>query len=235
MSNLQPRYSESLDRALIVAALAHQGQYRKGTHIPYVMHPFHVALLLDRHGFSEPVVIAGVLHDVLEDIDPHDLSIRESFEATFALAPSASDAASFRDELRRFLRESFGDQVLDMVEAVTEKKADDAGVKRSWRVRKDEQLAHAPQMDLGAIAVKAADALHNAVSIVRDVRANGRAALDRFNALPEETLWYYGSVAAVVRDRLGDSHSLAMELDERVRDLTEAVATVVEPVRSTNE
>ena len=59
--------SARLDEALRFAAAAHHEDVRKGTRIPDVMHPFHVALILDRHGFSEDVVIAGLLHDVLED------------------------------------------------------------------------------------------------------------------------------------------------------------------------
>ena len=54
------KFSGRFDQALIVAALAHQSQKRKGTAVPYLMHPFHVALLLERHGFSEDVVIAAM-------------------------------------------------------------------------------------------------------------------------------------------------------------------------------
>ena len=59
-------YSERIDEALRLATTAHCGQDRKGTQIPYVMHPVHVARLLERHGCTEEVIIAGILHDVLE-------------------------------------------------------------------------------------------------------------------------------------------------------------------------
>ena len=62
-------WSTRIDAALRFAAAAHHEDVRKGTQIPYVMHPFHVGLILDRHGFSEDVVVAGILHDVLEDPD----------------------------------------------------------------------------------------------------------------------------------------------------------------------
>jgi (p)ppGpp synthase/HD superfamily hydrolase len=54
-------------RAIEFAARAHSGQYRKGTGVPYLVHPLNVAQLLIRAGASEPVSAAGVLHDVVED------------------------------------------------------------------------------------------------------------------------------------------------------------------------
>src|SRR5947207_5909922 len=75
-------FSESFDQALILATLAHDRQPRKGTLIPYIMHPVHVARLLERHGYSEEVVIAGLLHDVLEDAKFADLSLQDRLRPT---------------------------------------------------------------------------------------------------------------------------------------------------------
>ena len=49
------------------AARAHAGQLRKSSETPYFEHVAAVALVLDRMGFPEDVVIAGLLHDVVED------------------------------------------------------------------------------------------------------------------------------------------------------------------------
>lgn len=46
---------------------AHQGQKRKITGEPYFSHPFNVARILQQAGFRQDVVIAGLLHDVVED------------------------------------------------------------------------------------------------------------------------------------------------------------------------
>jgi len=54
-------------RAIEFATKAHSGQYRKGTKIPYITHPLNVAKTLIQLECSEPVVIAGILHDTLED------------------------------------------------------------------------------------------------------------------------------------------------------------------------
>jgi len=60
-------YSYRLYDAIELAARAHHHQVRKGTEIPYVVHPLAVASILIRVNGPEPVVIAALLHDVLED------------------------------------------------------------------------------------------------------------------------------------------------------------------------
>ena len=56
-----------IEHALEIAAKAHQGQYRKGTDTPYISHPYAVGLLLTEAGCREAVIIAGILHDTVED------------------------------------------------------------------------------------------------------------------------------------------------------------------------
>jgi len=81
--------------ALEFASRAHNLQWRKSpADTPYISHPFAVALILSTAGFREAVVMAGVLHDVLED--------------------TAVTAA----ELGKF----FGNEVLQLVLGVTENK-----------------------------------------------------------------------------------------------------------------
>ncbi|WP_316568784.1 HD domain-containing protein [Neobacillus sp. YIM B06451] len=58
-----------IDKALRFAAEAHEGQYRKGTKTPYITHPVAVGMLLLKHGYSEELVAAGILHDTVEDTD----------------------------------------------------------------------------------------------------------------------------------------------------------------------
>ena len=51
------------------AAERHAGQTRRPDGAPFIRHPEEVAALLHDAGFSEPVVAAGLLHDVLEKTD----------------------------------------------------------------------------------------------------------------------------------------------------------------------
>jgi (p)ppGpp synthase/HD superfamily hydrolase len=60
-------YSSRFYDAIELAARAHHGQVRKGTEIPYIVHPLAVASLLIRVECPERLVIAALLHDVVED------------------------------------------------------------------------------------------------------------------------------------------------------------------------
>lgn len=216
------QYSARFDRALTLASIAHAGAVRKHTTIPYIMHPVHVARLLERHGFSEDVVLAGLLHDVLEDAKFDDAQLQHSLSATFLeFEPVEKTAAAFRAATETFIADSFGDTVLRLVKDVTELKTDIEG-ERPWRIRKDEQIAHISELGLDGAGLKAADALHNSLAILRDVRALGLTALKRFNCSVGQLLWSYGTIAATLRDRL-EGRPLMSELDDAVFDLTEEI------------
>jgi (p)ppGpp synthase/HD superfamily hydrolase len=66
-----------LDLAMRWAAVWHDGQHRKSSEVPYIQHPMAVAWILDRLGFDEDVVIAGLLHDVVEDTDATIEEVRD--------------------------------------------------------------------------------------------------------------------------------------------------------------
>ena len=186
-------YSERYEAALTLAAEAHRHQNRKGGTIPYIVHPVHVSTILLRHGFSEDVVIAGLLHDVIEDQG----------------MPLARIEAAF------------GSRVSEMVAAVTERKLE-AGVKRPWEDRKREALDHVRAANPDAVALKAADALHSARTLARDLVLYGSSLWIHFSRGPGPSLWYYQSVSALVRDRLGQ-HPLADELSGAVEDLARVI------------
>lgn len=62
--NLSPR----LRNAINTAATSHRDQVRKGSGIPYVSHLYQVMFLLSQVTDDEDVLIAGLLHDTLEDV-----------------------------------------------------------------------------------------------------------------------------------------------------------------------
>lgn len=59
--------SDAIFDAVELAARAHRGQFRKTARVPYLAHPLAVAERLVGWGCDEPVVIAGILHDTVED------------------------------------------------------------------------------------------------------------------------------------------------------------------------
>jgi (p)ppGpp synthase/HD superfamily hydrolase len=76
--------SEQHQKAIEFAAMAHAGQMRKKTTIPYISHPYIVATILQQQGCDEHVVIAGVLHDTVEDTPTTIEEIRREFGAPVA-------------------------------------------------------------------------------------------------------------------------------------------------------
>jgi (p)ppGpp synthase/HD superfamily hydrolase len=187
-------YSDRYEAALVLAARAHRDQLRKGSDIPYVVHVFHVSAILLRYGFPEDVAIAGLLHDVVEDQ-----------EIPLARIESA-----------------FGPAVAEMVHALSEKKTE-GGETRPWETRKQELLDQLRQAKPQTAAIKAADTLHNSRRMAADLRREGPEIWRFFSRGPQQSLWYYGSVVAIVRQHLG-AHPLADELVAAVQDLELAIA-----------
>lgn len=215
-------YSPTFDRALMLAAIAHRGQVRKGTELPYVIHPVHVAAILERYGYPEAVRIAGLLHDTLEDLEPEDQALRDSLRATFpALADAPDEPGAFRQALEAFITSEFGDEVLQLVRAVTEVKRRPDGSKIPTEERRREKLAfyRRPTTPDNVLLLKGADSLHNANSIVNDLRAQGVLMMKRFNGTPQETLAHYASIQSTLVERFGDAHPLAHDLSQAVHEL----------------
>jgi (p)ppGpp synthase/HD superfamily hydrolase len=79
-------------KAIEYAAEAHRGQLRKGTQIPYIFHPMSVAKMLLEHNCPEHLVVAGLLHDTIEDTPVTADDIRREFnDEVAALVTGASE------------------------------------------------------------------------------------------------------------------------------------------------
>ncbi|WP_127165531.1 HD domain-containing protein [Xanthomonas euvesicatoria] len=180
MTALTERYALAVDYARI----AHAGQVRKGTQVPYLSHLLGVSTLVLECGGDEEQAIAGLLHDVVEDCGGgHEASIRAQF----------------------------GDAVADIVMACTDATAEDKAEvdnserarKRDWRERKQAYLAHLRKTPERALLVSGCDKLYNARSIVQDLEnpAVGQGIFDVFTAGREGTLWYYAVLEEVFRTR----------------------------------
>ncbi|HEY2155046.1 MAG TPA: HD domain-containing protein [Isosphaeraceae bacterium] len=185
-------WSPSLERALRLAAYGHEGQVRKGSPVPYIEHPVAVAMILDRAGFEEEVVIAGLLHDLVEDTD---VTLDE-------------------------IRSRFGESVAETVDACSEIKLDATGAKRPWASRKRDHVEALKSATLAARAVTLADKLHNLISIAFDLD-DGRPVWSTFNGPREDVLAYYRAMIATCGAGDPRLESLA-ELSLRLLDSVEA-------------
>ena len=70
---------ERIFDAVEFAAKAHRGHYRKGTKVPYLIHLLNVAKILINLEAEEEVIIAGLLHDTIEDTNVTIEEIRSEF------------------------------------------------------------------------------------------------------------------------------------------------------------
>ncbi|MEK3956083.1 HD domain-containing protein [Psychrobacillus sp. FSL K6-1464] len=71
--------NELIQKGKEFAFKAHDGQTRKTSGAPYIVHPLHVAKILQDAGFSAEVVVSGFLHDIVEDTDIKIEDIRREF------------------------------------------------------------------------------------------------------------------------------------------------------------
>lgn len=76
---IKPKKRTAVFDAILFAAKAHIGHYRKATRIPYILHPLGVAKILIEQGLQDEVVIAGILHDTVEDTPVTIEQIRRKF------------------------------------------------------------------------------------------------------------------------------------------------------------
>ena len=214
-------YSPRFNQALALAARAHREQLRKGSDTPYIQHPVCVAFILQRHGFPEELIIAALLHDVVEDcaVALADLEHRFGAEVARLVAAVSEQKTEVVDREGRS-----GPAVVDRegrsgpAVVAREGRSGPAVVERPWRTRKEEALHHLDAADAAVAALKAADALHNCQSTLEDLELHGPAAWGRFKTGAEEQRWYYRGIAERVRKKLGE-HPLCDELDEAVAGL----------------
>jgi (p)ppGpp synthase/HD superfamily hydrolase len=195
-------YSDRINHALAFAAKHHDTQVRKGLRMPYVTHAANVALILTHYGCDESIVVSGILHDVIED------SVRDGFTA---------------DDLSDRIGAKFGDDVLQVVLSVTRRRSDDSGVEMSKDDMKDDYLARLATASDAARWVCAAHNLHNAGSMLADLRRTIEPATvwNRGNAGRDGTLQWYRAVHERLH-AVGFTAPIMSELGEMVAQLEAA-------------
>jgi (p)ppGpp synthase/HD superfamily hydrolase len=167
-----PELTERFDRAFSFAAEKHRAKKRKGSEVPYVAHLLAVASLVGEAGGGEEEMMGALLHDVVED---QQVEIDE-------------------------LRQLFGKAVADIVAGCTDGVAGGKRDASDWAARKEDYLVHLrKERRASVLLVSCADKLHNARSIVADLREEGPGVWDRFNAKVDRQLWYYQALVEAFR------------------------------------
>jgi (p)ppGpp synthase/HD superfamily hydrolase len=160
--------SPRFEQALTYAAVIHSGQTRKGSKVPYIAHLLAVASLALEYGANEDEAIAALLHDAAED---------------------AGGEGRLAD-----IRARFGSAVADIVDGCTDTYETP---KPPWRKRKEAYIAHLAHASHGALLVSCSDKLHNARSIVADLREHGPTTWAKFKGGRDGSLWYYRTMVEV--------------------------------------
>lgn len=197
-------YSDRINHALAFAAKHHDTQVRKGLRMPYVTHAANVAVILTHYGCEEAVAVAGVLHDVIED------SVRDGFTA---------------EDLADRIGAKFGDDVLHTVLLVTRRRLDDDGIEMSKDDVKDDYLTRLGSASDAARWVCAAHNLHNAGTILADLRRTiePTTVWNRGGAGRDGTLLWYRAVFERLQ-AVGFAAPIMQELGEMVAELDAAPA-----------
>ncbi|EKE19908.1 MAG: metal dependent phosphohydrolase [uncultured bacterium] len=158
-------YTEKIQRAIKFSAKTHnhyQQQTRKGKVIPYIAHPLTVGIILSLANAPEDVIVAGILHDTIED------SIEE------------------KKVTAQMLEERFGKNVAELVLSVTE-----IDRSLPWAERKSIALSHVKDFSFESALLKSADVLSNVSEILDDFQRYGLDVFKHFTATPKETLAVY--------------------------------------------
>lgn len=158
----------SVELASLVAINAHKGQTRKGSSIPYILHPMEAAAIsnsiLSQRGelHKDFIIASSLLHDVIEDTHL-----------------TADD-----------LLNQFDTRTVYLVEVQSENK------ENSWKQRKQATIdLLKTTQDIDVKIVHLADKLSNMRAIARDYKLLGNKLWDRFNETSiEEQKWYYKSI-----------------------------------------
>lgn len=150
----------------------HRHQVRKGTPVPYVAHLMAVASIVLENGGDEDTAIAALLHDAVEDQGGL--------------------------ETLEIIRTRFGTRVAAIVRHCSDSHT---SPKPPWKERKEKALRHLEKASPEALLVVLADKIHNARSIVLDLRRSGSSVWNRFQGGREGTLWYYQAVLGVLSVR----------------------------------
>jgi len=174
--------------ALRIAIEAHKNQTRKGDDQPYIIHPVMVALKLTNYNFPDKVIAAALTHDVLEDTD----------------YPVEK------------LRKELGDEVLEIIKAVTNDQS------LPWEEKKKKYVESVRNASEGAKAVAVADKIHNLESLFIAYEEQGPALWKRFNRGKDKKVWFEKEVLQMLKDTW--RHPMIEEYERLITKITKLKA-----------
>ena len=170
---MPPFLSPRLKEALYFAAEKHNGQYRKGDRkIPYLVHPVLVAFGVSEYTDDEDIVIAALLHDVVEDCNVSSSKLADMFGKRVAtIVDEVSAPKHERNTAWRKRKQYFLDKIAD----VSREAMIVAGVDKMTNMK-----AYFEALD----------------------KYGEKKISKYFGGSPEEYVWYYRQFGNIMRDTL---------------------------------
>ncbi len=175
------KITQKIQQAIKKSAILHKNQIRKDNPLPFITHPYSVAFILSGYTDDEDIIVAGLLHDVLEDVPNY-----------------------FADDMKN----EFGQKVYEIVKGVSEDKdpndkdPDSVG---TWEKRKNGYLNNLKKDTFEVMMVSCADKIHNLLSIQEAYKEQGEDLWKKFNAPKDKQAWFYGEVLNILRERLDNN------------------------------
>lgn len=163
-----------LEKAIVFATEAHEGQTRKLAKTPYILHPLEVAAIAATVTGDMSVMAAAVLHDTIEDCGITEQQIRDSF----------------------------GDRVADLVVSETENRSLSGTAEQTWQKRKEDSIAVLKNSDdIGVKILWLSDKLSNMRSFYRMYIKNKDELFSGLHQKdPKVQGWYYKTIAGCLTD-----------------------------------
>lgn len=167
-------YSFRIEQAIRAASILHDGQVRKGSvPYPYIAHLIAVAYMLADYSDDEDVIIAGFLHDTLEDT---------------SYTPEEIEA-------------DFGTRVRSFVEGVTNTLFSER-VSTSWNERQERYFNTLEGAPHECLLIACADKIHNMRSIVEEYHSRIDDFLTDFDASPKDIMDKYNRLQSLFSRKL---------------------------------
>jgi len=194
------KLTSRIEKALNFSAQKHNCQIRKSSKLPFIIHPFSVMLLLSEYTENENILVASLLHDILEDIEDYNYEN---------------------------LEKEFGQKIANIVKGVSEDPTlinSEMGSKKSWQARKENYLKNLENDKFESLMICAADKIHNLRSMTRIYQEQGAEMWRDFNAPLEKQIWYYQSVIEVLKQKL--KNPIVIELKSEFKRFEETVSPI---------
>lgn len=197
-------FTSRINDALKLASHLHRDHVRKDKQLtPYISHLVAVAMMLREVTDDEDIIIAGLMHDSLEDVPSYTYDM---------------------------LVTDCGKRVADIVSHVTEPLDANKGENEQlpWLTRKEKYLENLRNGGAESALVSTCDKIHNTESFMSDMLHEKEEFLERFHSSLQNKVWFHEEVLFIVEEKLGKNHILVERLSKCTQEFKALVVKTEE-------